>query len=137
MGMTDMAGRESKRGWIGVDLDGTLAMHDGYVSWDHIGEPIPLMVERVMEWIKAGDDVRIFTARAGPPYPDGVTEEMVVQNIQDWCFAHIGRVLPVTNKKDFQMIALWDDRCTQVQANTGRIRGGWVGGLDSDGHYHG
>lgn len=109
-------------GWIGVDLDGTLAVHNGFVSWDHIGEPIPRMVKRVKEWIAEGVDVRIFTARAGPP----CTEEQMLQCIRDWCFIHLGRVLPITNKKDFKMIALWDDRCTQVEANTGRIRGGWI-----------
>ena len=35
------------RGWIGVDLDGTLAMYDQWAGAGHIGEPIPLMVERV------------------------------------------------------------------------------------------
>jgi hypothetical protein len=34
-------------GWIGVDLDATLAKYDGWKSADHIGEPIPAMVDRV------------------------------------------------------------------------------------------
>ena len=28
-------------GWIGVDLDGTLARYDGWRGIDHIGEPMP------------------------------------------------------------------------------------------------
>lgn len=28
-------------GWIGVDLDGTLAHYSGWSDPDHIGEPIP------------------------------------------------------------------------------------------------
>ena len=34
-------------GWIGVDLDGTLAIYTGWKGCDHVGEPIPPMVERV------------------------------------------------------------------------------------------
>jgi hypothetical protein len=30
----------STGGWIGVDLDGTLAHYDGWKGIDHIGEPI-------------------------------------------------------------------------------------------------
>ena len=53
----------TQSGWIGVDLDGTLAK---YGIWDgSIGEPIPLMVERVKIWIALGVEVKIFTARVG------------------------------------------------------------------------
>ena len=51
------------RGWIGVDLDGTLATHDGKRS-QRIGAPIPAMVERVKMWLREGREVRIVTARA-------------------------------------------------------------------------
>ncbi len=50
-------------GWIGVDLDGTLAQYDGWKGPDNIGDPIPLMVGRVKEWLEAGHEVRVFTAR--------------------------------------------------------------------------
>lgn len=103
-------------GWIGVDLDGTLAHYDGWVSIEHIGEPIPLMVNRVLEWIEDGRDVRIFTARAAHD-PDG----NAVGAIEDWCEKYLGKVLPVTNKKDYEMIELWDDRAIAVEHNTGRI----------------
>lgn len=53
-------------GWIGVDLDGTLATYDGWVSADHVGEPVPAMVERVQQWLAEGREVRIFTARIWP-----------------------------------------------------------------------
>ena len=49
-----------RKGWIGVDLDGTLAV---YYDWEIIGDPIPLMVERVQQWLKEGKHVKIFTAR--------------------------------------------------------------------------
>ena len=30
-------------GWIGVDLDGTLAFYDMWRGMEHIGKPIPAM----------------------------------------------------------------------------------------------
>jgi hypothetical protein len=100
-------------GWIGVDLDGTLAKYDGWKGERHIGEPIPKMVERVKGWLAEGKDVRIFTARAFQYNPD---QESVIQR---WCAKHIGEILPITCWKDFQMVELWDDRCVQVIPNTG------------------
>jgi hypothetical protein len=49
-------------GYIGVDLDGTLARYDG---WNNgvIGEPIPLMQSRIWDWLGSGQEVRIVTAR--------------------------------------------------------------------------
>ncbi|MEI8285241.1 MAG: hypothetical protein WCG52_09650, partial [bacterium] len=49
-------------GWIGVDLDGTLAEFIGDMSF--IGEPIMPMLNRVKTWLANGREVRIFTARA-------------------------------------------------------------------------
>ncbi len=54
-------------GWIGVDLDGTLAHYDGWAGPESIGEPIPLMMARVREWLALGREVRIFTARCCVP----------------------------------------------------------------------
>lgn len=99
-------------GWIGVDLDGTLAYYDGWKGPDHIGDPLPEMVKRVTHWLSQGVEVRIFTARASVPEQ--------VPPIQAWCLRHIGLVLPVTNVKDFGMVELWDDRAVRVIPNTGR-----------------
>ena len=103
-------------GWIGVDLDGTLAKYTEYAGHTVIGEPIPLMVERVKKWLTLSQDVRIFTARVS----DKSTESEVRVAIQNWCILHIGRILPITCKKDHKMIELWDDRAVQVIPNTGR-----------------
>lgn len=110
-----------RRGWRGVDLDGTLAHYDGWQGADHIGVPVPTMLKRVKAWIKAGDDVRIVTARVSH---DGTPERMVdaqmaTIHIMDWCAKHIGKVLPVTCTKDYQMFELWDDRAIQVVRNLG------------------
>lgn len=102
-------------GWIGVDLDGTLAHYDGWQGIAHIGAPIPKMVTRVQQWIAKGQVVKIFTARVG-----GAEDSSLAQiYINNWCHRHIGIVLPITAKKDMAMVELWDDRAVQVQTNTG------------------
>lgn len=116
--------------WIGVDLDGTLAEYNGWISEEHIGAPVPAMVDRVRAWLVAGKDVRIFTARvdggevalamgnpAGAAFRD---VDRITRIIQDWTERHLGARLPVTNRKDYGMIELWDDRCVQIIPNTGR-----------------
>jgi hypothetical protein len=109
-------------GWYAVDLDGTLAH---YVSWDggKIGPPIPAMVARVKEWIASGMTVKIFTARVsgGPERANEVVQQR--EAIQDWCQQHLGARLEVTCRKDYAMIRLYDDRCIQVEPNTGRLIG--------------
>lgn len=50
-------------GWIGVDLDGTLAHYEGWKGVEHVGAPVPAMLQRVKDWIAKGVEVRIFTAR--------------------------------------------------------------------------
>ncbi len=98
-------------GWIGTDLDGTLAE---YPSGDspNIGRPIPLMLERVKVWLTYGIKVRIVTARAGDPSQ--------IPLIEQWLMHHLGVVIPITDKKDYDMIELWDDRAIQVIPNTGQ-----------------
>jgi hypothetical protein len=99
-------------GWIGVDLDGTLARYEGWLGPEIIGEPVAPMLELVRQWLDCGREVRIFTARASVPAQ--------IPPIEEWCLRHLGRVLPVTNVKDFGMIELWDDRCVRVITNKGR-----------------
>ena len=111
-----------KSGWIGVDLDGTLALYNDWRDYKHIGEPIPLMLERVKHWISIGQEVRIVTARIS--FPETRTESIKV--IEKWCIKHVGQKLLVTNEKDFAMIELWDDRCVQVIPNTGKRADGLV-----------
>jgi hypothetical protein len=102
-------------GWIGVDLDGTLAQYGGWKGPDCIGEPIPAMMDRVRRWIAEGKEVKIFTARACIPEQ--------VEPIKAWLERHGLPDLEVTNVKDFGMIELWDDRCVHVRINTGEILG--------------
>jgi hypothetical protein len=103
-------------GWVGFDLDGTLAVYDEWRGATHIGEPIMPNVKRAQRYLQDGIEVRIFTARAD----GGLDLEEVTNAIQDWTEKHIGRRLAVTNRKDFGMIRLYDDRAIQVEFNTGR-----------------
>ncbi len=104
----------SERGWIGVDLDGTLAHHGDWKGINYVGRPIPKMLERVKRWIREGKKVKIFTARAS----DGETAK---KYIRDWLEENgLPRDLEITDQKDYGMIELWDDRCVQLIPNTGR-----------------
>lgn len=105
------------QGWIGVDLDGTLAQWDHWHEAGVIGKPIEPMVERVRQWLAEGKSVRIFTARADENEA-GYKTNMI--GIRLWCQDVFGQVLPITNKKDRWMTELWDDRCIQVGLNTGQ-----------------
>ena len=65
-------------GWIGVDLDVTLAYFDHWRGALHIGEPFPLLLERVIRWLDQGQVVRIFTERV---YREGIA--CVVLHLRD------------------------------------------------------
>lgn len=52
--------------WIGFDLDGTLAMYDGWKGIEHIGDPIPEMRDLICRLHGEGKRVKIFTARVAP-----------------------------------------------------------------------
>jgi hypothetical protein len=109
-------------GWIGVDLDGTLAHYEGWRGAEHIGEPIPEMLERVKHWLAQGKNVKIFTARVST---DGsakrdIDAALARLAINKWCLCVFGKSLPITNVKDYAMVELWDDRAVQVEMNTGR-----------------
>jgi len=99
------------RPWIGVDLDGTLAEYYGWVSDGSIGRPVPIMVKRMMSWIKAGRRVKIFTARA--------SSEAQVAAVKKWLADNGLPDLEVTNVKDSACRELWDDRAIGVIKNQG------------------
>ncbi|WP_244154254.1 hypothetical protein [Desulfospira joergensenii] len=99
--------------WIGVDLDGTLAVYDNSSSLDTVGEPVPAMVALVRKMINNGIRVKIFTARAVDP------EQLPI--IRKWLKTHQLPELEITNIKDYHMLKLYDDRAVQVEKNTGRL----------------
>ena len=112
--------------WIGVDLDGTLAVNIKGQDAMEVGDPIMPMLRRVKQWLKDGEDVRIFTARVAPhtlAY-NGFALEDVVSKIEKWCRTFVGKVLPITCIKDLLMKEMWDDRAVAVRHNDGtRVTG--------------
>lgn len=96
--------------WIGIDLDGTLAKQSGKID-AAIGAPLQPMLDRVKGWIEKGREVRIFTARADSPL-----ERL---KIAQWLDENDIGGLAITNKKDWEMQELWDDRAIRVEHNVG------------------
>lgn len=132
--MNDTHGQQGE-GWIGFDLDGTLAKYDGWKGIDHIGEPVKPMVDLVKRMHDEGKVVKIMTARVAPhkledgtvgesyiTVPDGekgATRNYAHQFINDWCHFNLGFVPEIVYQKDHLMLDLYDDRCHQVIPNTG------------------
>lgn len=107
-------------GWIGFDLDGTLAKYNGWQGEEHIGKPVIPMLNLLIGYLLNSRKVKIFTARVSSMNPN---REEARKAIERWCIIHIGQVIPITSEKDFEMLDLYDDRCHHVEANTGRILG--------------
>ncbi|WP_426762132.1 hypothetical protein ACP6EW_18045 [Hafnia paralvei] len=97
-------------GWIGVDLDGTLAQYNARQG-AAIGKPLTPMVKRVKAWCKAQKEVRIFTARAETLKGKRAVEHWLKENGLP--------ALVVTNIKDSKMMELWDDKAIRVNKNSG------------------
>lgn len=142
-----------RRGWIGSDLDGTLAHYTHWVP-GKIGSPILQHVTRLRRHINDGYEVRIVTARVddvldhihftyepielafssymgkyldpedcGKWGPDIVEDQEQRKLIQEWCLEHLGIALKVTNRKDMDMVLLYDDRAKEIVPNTGELVG--------------
>ena len=123
-------------------MDGTLADYtNGWQADDIIGDPVPEMYHRVCNWIREGREVRIFTARVWPitevitadtdlscytGHESGPEQDKALdaaEAIRQWSLKHFGHVIPITCVKDKRMVELYDDRCVQVIANTGKLVG--------------
>lgn len=102
------------KGFIGVDLDGTLAHYkEGDCHNCVVGKPIEPMMQRVRRWLKQGKEIKIFTARARDPQQVAVIKQWLrEQNLPD---------LEITNIKEPAMIEFYDDRAVAVKKNTGEI----------------
>jgi hypothetical protein len=103
----------ARKGWIGMDLDGTLAHADPLTDTSKIGKPVPNMVGLARKLTEEGHRIKIFTARA--------SDARQVAMVREWLRENGLPEFEVTNIKDFEMIRLYDDRAVQVIANTGKI----------------
>jgi hypothetical protein len=102
-----------------VDFDGTLAFFDIWYGPDHLGAPIPTMVEKVKEWLSKGDRVVIYTSRLTPSEEFYTKDfDKVRRDIEEWCVKYIGVKLPITNIKSYAT-KYYDDRTRRIVRNTG------------------
>lgn len=101
---------------IAVDLDGTLAVHDSGQKFDpeHIGPPVPRMLERVKRWIAEGKEVKIFTARA--------SDQKNIPPIRRWLKEHGISDCEITHQKTPDIERFYDDRAVKVYKNKGRVK---------------
>ena len=107
-------------GWIGFDVDKTLAEALGNYIPGEIGAPIEEMVDRLLNLLYQGTEIRIFTARVHSGNPDREVER---QAISDWCSDNIGFRFPITAEKDSDLLYFFDDKGRQVVPNTGEVVG--------------
>ena len=123
-GMESLTERK-QGGWVGFDLDGTLATYDGWKGWDHIGDPIQKTVDLAKSIMDQGVEVKILTARASAVSRalNNLSFEQVEAVIQAWTEKHIGAKLSVVTEKDCNMYFFVDDSAVQVEKNTGVILG--------------
>ena len=102
---------------IAVDLDGTLAFDSPPGDPLAVGEPIPMMMQRLRQWLADGEQVVIFTARLNAP--DVTDKAAVVAAVQDWLEQQGLPRLRVTDRKLWAIKEFWDDRAVQVIPNSG------------------
>ena len=126
----DLASMESKvqmpEGWVGFDLDGTIAQYTTFQGWDKIGPPVPGFVNLIKKLRALGVQCKILTARASAESRalNDITFEQVEKVIQDWTEKYIGERLPVVTEKGAAMICFFDDSAIQVDKNTGNLTAG-------------
>jgi len=97
---------------IYFDLDGTIAEYHGWKGEQHIGDPIPDMINLIKNILDERKyKVKIFTARC----------EIVeyIPFIRKWVEEHIGVDLEITNVKGFDCVLIIDDRACNVKSNEG------------------
>jgi hypothetical protein len=112
----DSKEHEQSGGWYAFDLDNSIAQYYGYEGPTDIGEPLGIddvhsTFNTLLQYLESGKDCRIFTARADNPYS--------VRAINAWSKKYLGRIIPVTNIKDHNLIHGFDDRFTGVDPDTG------------------
>jgi hypothetical protein len=76
------------------------------------------MVQRIKDWLAAGDEVKIFTARVTPSNPNAGRERMAIKK---FCKETFGQDLEITAIKEPEFTDMWDDKAVSVEPNTGRV----------------
>lgn len=119
MAAQDNHGGKAERYAIAVDLDGTLAEYHGWKGVEHIGKPVPAMVEKVKQAVSEGKEVWIYTARVSDP----AESDLADMAIRKWCDHYNIPIVDITATKHKFFKEFWDDRAVQVMPNTGEFLG--------------
>jgi len=106
--------------WYGFDIDGTIADNTAYTSGlGEIGKPIKPMCDLLKRMHDEGRWVKIVTARLSDLPSDPASQYSIKEHIWRWCDQHLGFRPEITDRKDYKMECLYDDRAKQVVRNTG------------------
>ncbi len=106
--------------WVGVDLDGTLAIRSPERYTGEIGDVIPPIRDLIFDYINDGLEVKIFTARVAQECSvTGRSINQIKELIQDWLQANNLPRLEITCIKDRHCILIYDDKAITVTENTG------------------
>lgn len=99
--------------WVGFDFDGTLVRFPDGTTGKNYGADNTRVVELMRSLKKAGIPVKVVSARAVADASRAV--------VQAWLDGHELADVPITDKKDFHMAALFDDLAISVDAASGRV----------------
>ena len=111
--------------WLAVDLDGTLAVYDGWKGEDHIGDLIQPIADRIKQRVNDGWKVAIFTARvSGQPAEAAHAEGVIWRWLEDNNIANFISVITANKGKHFS--EFWDDRAIAVVKNHGIFTEEWL-----------
>lgn len=100
------------KGYVAFDFDKTIAVRNSGDSIFKAGAPIRAMVDLMKKYLSEGRKVKVLTARKGE-----LQQRPVVKFLKDNGFPP----LEVINCKDSNLDILYDDKCIQVELNTGEL----------------
>lgn len=117
------------KGWVGFDLDGTLATYTGWVGFSRIGQPVPEIVSLMVAYASQGYEVRVFTGRVAPdPDSNDIPVEDRRDLIRQWLSTCVVPYLPegypeikITHEKDKYLYMAYDDRVQGVVPSKGLL----------------
>lgn len=112
---------QEKQHCIFVDFDATMAEYEHWQGHQHLGEPVPEMVQKINDALAKGSKIVVFTARV---YPGDSWQEALEATesyvfIASWCKQVFGSVFPITCLKTRWADEIWDDKGRGVVPNTG------------------
>ena len=111
--------------WLAVDLDGTLAVYDGWKGEDHIGDLVLPIAEKIKQRVNDGWKVAIFTARVSGQASEAAHAKYIIWEwLGDNKIAHFISCITAVKGKHFT--EFWDDRAIAVAKNHGFFKEEWL-----------